>query len=80
MVKMWGKTLLVPVEWGNRVMPAPAPGVAAQNAPDTQPYAFDDSMCFHGLYKIGGAAGLEPASAVGSAKNMQRFADESFVE
>ena len=61
-------------------MTAPSPGIAAQNAPYAQPYAFDDSVCFYCLYEVGGAAGLEPASAVGAAKNMQRFADESFVE
>jgi hypothetical protein len=61
-------------------MAASTPGIAAQNAPDAQPHTFDDSVCLHCLYEVGGAAGLEAASAVGPAKNMQRFADESFVE
>ncbi len=64
----------------HRVVSAPPPGITAQNAPHSQPYALDDAVSFYGLYEVCRATGLKPASAVGSTKYMQRFADESLVE
>ena len=61
-------------------MPAAAPGVAAQNAPYPQPHAFDDSVGLHRLDEVGGAAGGETTSAVGTTENVQWSADEALVE
>ena len=61
-------------------MPAASPGVAAQDAPYTQPHSFDDSVGFHRLDEVGGTAGGEAASAVGAAENVQWPADKALVE
>ena len=62
------------------VVSAASPRVAAQDAPQTKPHPFDDTVCFHGLNEVGGAAGSEPAPAIGAGNDMERHADEALVE
>jgi hypothetical protein len=62
------------------VVPAPTPGITAQDAPYPEPYAFYHTVGFHGLNKIGGTARGETAPAVGAAEYMQRSADKALVE
>ena len=61
-------------------MPASAPGVAAQDAPDAQCCAFNCAVRLNGLYEVGRAAGGETASAHGACYDVQRLADEALVE
>lgn len=49
----------------NGVITALSEGIAAQDAPQCENCADDDSPFLHGLYGIGGTGGAEPAASLG---------------
>lgn len=57
-------------------MPCTAPGIAAQNSPDTQAHAFANSMNFYRIKKILGTCGTKPTARQGAAYSMENRIDE----